>query len=335
MDLFIVNSPAELPWQTNLYDLLIFAIVVTVVVNAVVHYRRGTRMWLFVLIASLVYGIVLELAGMATLNMYLQGDFLVMLNFPAIPLFAGTTAMPLYVTFFYPVIFAIGFKIVESLGIESRWKAAVAGGLFMVCLDAAYIIEGNLRHVVWWTWDPKFTMFEYWLGWPLIDMGWQALWGATFFYLMLRCKPHVDGSAAQRWSNAEAFALRAPAAAVSVLVIGTVLLFPLVVTTLIGIPQWPVLALLVAAMTIVTVRALRTSHPPYGRVDPVLASWVAMYALAFSAMIVGNVIHERGITLYLTVQTLGVIGVLAFTTYPLRARRRVPQTPARAASSTA
>jgi hypothetical protein len=136
MDLFIVNSPAELPWQTNLYDLLIFAIVVTVVVNAVVQYRRGTRMWLFVLIASLVYGIVLELAGMATLNMYLQGDFLVMLNFPAIPSFAGTTAMPLYVTFFYPVIFAIGFKIVESLGIESRWKAAVAGGLFMVCLDA-------------------------------------------------------------------------------------------------------------------------------------------------------------------------------------------------------
>jgi hypothetical protein len=134
--------------------------------NAVIEFRRGVRIYAFVFVSALVYGLVLELAGMASLNMYVQGNFVVMLNFPAIPLFAGTTAMPLYVSLFYPVIFSIGFKIVEALGITSRWKAAATGGLFMIALDAAYIIEGNLRHVVWWTWRADFVMFQYWLGWP-------------------------------------------------------------------------------------------------------------------------------------------------------------------------
>jgi hypothetical protein len=190
MSPIIINNPADLPWQTNLFDALMLSIFVSAVVNAVVQFRRGVRMYAFVLVSALVYGIVLELAGMATLNMYLQGNFVVMLNFPAIPLFSGTTAMPLYVTLFYPVIFSIGFKIVETLGIINRLKATATGGLFMIALDAPYIIEGNLRHIVWWTWRSDFVMFQYWLGWPLVDMAWESLWGAAFYYLMLGARPH-------------------------------------------------------------------------------------------------------------------------------------------------
>jgi hypothetical protein len=47
--------------------------------------------------AVIIYGLVLEPAGMATLNMYVHGDFLVMLNWTALPLWKGST----------------GFKVVE------------------------------------------------------------------------------------------------------------------------------------------------------------------------------------------------------------------------------
>ena len=113
----LFRNPFELPWQTVLFDVLMAGLFIAAVVHAFLQFRRGTRIYAFLLVAALIYGVVLELAGMATLNMYVQGDFPVMLNFPAIPLFAGTTAMPLYVTLFYPVIFTIGFKIVEGLSI--------------------------------------------------------------------------------------------------------------------------------------------------------------------------------------------------------------------------
>ncbi|WP_068271583.1 hypothetical protein [Aldersonia kunmingensis] len=202
----IINDPFDLPWQTNVYDTLILALFVAAVINAVRQYRRGTRMYAFVLASALVYGIVLELAGMATLNMYLQGDFAIMLNFPAIPLFAGTTAMPLYVTLFYPVIFTVGFKVVEALGIEKNWQAAITGGLFMIFLDAPYIIEGNLRHVVWWTWDTDFIMFQFWEGWPLADMAWQAIWGSAFYFLMLHARPRLDGDI-DPWTTSRDFVM--------------------------------------------------------------------------------------------------------------------------------
>lgn len=137
----ILHSPFELPWQTVVFDALMLTLFVAAVAHAVLWHRRGVRIYSFVLIAGLVYGMVLELAGMATLNMYVQGDFPVMINFPALPLFAGTTAMPLYVTLFYPVIFTMGFLVVEALGIPSHWRAALTGGLFMIFLDAPYIIE--------------------------------------------------------------------------------------------------------------------------------------------------------------------------------------------------
>jgi hypothetical protein len=318
----ILNDPLDLPWQTNLFDAVMVAIFIASCVNAVVRFRRGTRIYAFVLVSALVYGVVLELAGMATLNMYVQGKFAVMLNFPAIPLFAGTTEMPLYVTLFYPVIFTVAFKVVDALGVVKRWQAAVTGGLFMVVLDAPYIIEGNLRHVVWWTWSSDFKMFQYWLGWPLVDMFWQATWGATFLYLMLRARPHVDGMSEPRWRNGIALAVRAPLAAVAVLFIGTVLMLPLVGVTISFGRQWPVLVVLVAGMAAVAVSALRTAKPPTNRVDPLTGWMTGIYVVAFLAMVIGNVVFEGRITAYLAVQSLGLLGVVAFATFPMWASRR-------------
>lgn len=316
-DLVIVNNPADLPWQTNLFDALMFGLFVAAVVNAIVKHRQGMRIYSFVVASGLVYGIILELAGMATLNMYLQGDFAVMINFPAIPLFAGTTAMPLYVTLFYPVIFTLGYKVVEGIGVTERWRAAASGGLFMIMLDAPYIIEGNLRHIVWWTWDSDFIMFQYWLGWPLVDMFWQSTWGATFYYLVLTARPYLDGRRVPRWSTPRALLARAPLAAVSVLVIGTVLMLPLIAVTFMTGVQWPVLVLLVAALAAITASGLRGARPPTRRIDRVTLGMATAYVVAFAAMVVGNIVHENGVPFYVVVQALGLIGVVAFVTFPM------------------
>ncbi|MEB4209533.1 hypothetical protein OQ789_10720 [Mycobacterium sp. 94-17] len=321
MDFLLINDPAQLPWQTILYDVLVATICVSAVVNAVVQFRRGTRMYAFVLVAALVYGVVLELAGMATLNMYQQGNFLVMLNFPILPLFKGTTAMPLYVTLFYPVIFSIGFKVVEALGIASRWKAAVAGGLFMVFLDAPYIIEGNLRHVVWWTWRSDFSMFQYWLGWPLVDMAWQAVWGSVFYYLMLGARRYLDGTGEQRWTTGRALGVQAPLRAVAVLLVGFLLLSPLTIWTFVVGPQWPFMIVMVAAFCVVTVAALRSATPAAARPDALLSAWIALYVVSFTAMIIANIVRDGRLTLYATVQAIGLLGVAALATFPSWARR--------------
>ncbi|OBK82454.1 hypothetical protein A5649_08955 [Mycolicibacter heraklionensis] len=321
MNFLIINNPAQLPWQTIVYDSLVFVLFVSAVINAVIEFRRGVRMYAFVLVAALFYGVVLELAGMATLNMYQQGDFLVMLNFPVLPLFEGTTAMPLYVTLFYPVIFSVGFKVIEALGIATRWKAAVAGGMFMILLDAPYIIEGNLRHVVWWTWRADFSLFQYWLGWPLVDMAWQAVWGMVFYYLMLGARSRVDGAVGERWTAGRAFGVEAPVRAVSVLVIGTLLLSPLTIWTFLVGRQWPFMVVLVTVFAVITISALRSATPPSGRPDGLLSAWIALYVVAFGAMIIANVMRDGTVSLYVVVQALGLVGVVAMATFQLWARR--------------
>lgn len=322
MNLIYLNAPGSLPWQTNLLDLLMLVIVISAIAYAVVQFRAGKRIYAVVLLAALIYGQVLELAGMATLNMYLQGQFVVMLNYPAIPLFAGTTAMPFYVTIFYPVWFFLGFKVIEALGIKKAWQSAVTGGLFAISIDAPYIIEGNLRHIVWWTWDPNFKMFQYFAGWPLADMCWQAVFGMVFYFLIFHFRPRIDGSAEAKWSNAKAFGVFAPLVAPIVIVVGTILLAPLTITTLLGGAQWPVASMLVVAMISVAVVALRSAEPAFTRIEPITAWVVGIYVVSFAAMIIANVVREGGLTLYIAVQILGLLAALAFVTFPMYAPRR-------------
>jgi hypothetical protein len=339
MNLIVFNNPAALPWQTNLCDVMLLAMFLAALVYAVVQFRRGRRLYVVVLIAAFIYGLVLELAGMATLNMYQQGEFAVMINWPAFPLWHGTTMMPSYVLIFYPVFLFTGFKVVEHLGIEKRWQAAITGGLFMIAMDAPYIIEGNLRHIVWWTWDPNFKFFQYWVGWPLVDLCWQGIWDAVFIYIMLWALPRVDGTVeriAPPWSNAKALGGFPPLAALTVLIAGPILLSPIMIPTALGGRQWPLVALLVAGYIAVAVAALRAARPlPLERFTVGL---VAIYVACFAAMVIANVIYERALTQYAFVQSVGLVVMSALALYPLRASRgakmaSTPQKPAVVASA--
>ena len=324
MDLIVINNPADLPWQTNLCDLMLLTMFLAAVVYSIVQFRRGRRIYSAVLISATIYGLVLELAGMATLNLYQQGDFAVMINWTAFPLWHGTTMMPAYVLIFYPVFLFTGFKVVEALGIEKRWQAAITGGLFMIALDAPYIIEGNLRHVVWWTWDPNFQFFQYWVGWPLLDLCWQGIWDALFIYIMLWALPRIDMTTQRRiarWSNAKALAAFPPLAALTVLVPGPILMSPVTIVTALGGPQWPVVALLVNGYIAVAVAALRTAKR-MGSVEPFTVVIVFVYVACLGAMVIGNVLYEGGLTEYILVQTVGLIVVSGLALVPLLGKRR-------------
>jgi len=341
MNLIVFNNPSTLPWQTNLCDVMLLAMFLAAVAYAVWQFRRGKRVYVAVLIAAFVYGLVLELAGMATLNMYRQGDFAVMINWPAFPLWHGTTMMPSYVLIFYPVFLFTGFKVVERLGIEKRWQAAITGGLFMIAMDAPYIIEGNLRHVVWWTWDPNFTFFQYWVGWPLIDLCWQGVWDALFIYLMLWALPRIDATVegiAPRWSDAKALGGFPLLAAVTVLIVGPILLSPIMIPTALGSRQWPLVVLLVAGYVAIAIAALRRARPlPFERFT---AGLVVVYVACMAAMVIANVVYEGALTQYVLVQTVGLVVMCALALYPLRSRsgtiaspRQKPAVAARAGSS--
>jgi hypothetical protein len=322
MNLIVFNNPAALPWQTNLCDLMLLAMFLAALAYAVVQFRRGRRVYAAVLIAAFIYGLVLELVGMATLNMYQQGDFAVMINWQAFPLWHGTTMMPSYVLIFYPVFLFTGFKVVERLGVEKRWQAAITGGLFMIAMDAPYIIEGNLRHVVWWTWDPNFKFFQYWVGWPLVDLCWQGVWDAVFIYIMLWARPRIDATIegiAPRWSNAKALGGFPPLAALTVLILGPILLSPIVIATALGGPQWPLVVLLVGGYIAVAISALRTARPL--PVDRFTLGLVFIYAACFAAMVMANVDYEGALTQYIVVQTVGLAVMSALAIYPLRAGR--------------
>jgi hypothetical protein len=339
MDLIVINNPADLPWQTNLCDLMLLTMFVAAVAYSIVQFRRGRRIYSAVLIAATIYGLVLELAGMATLNMYQQGKFMVMINWPAFPVWHGTTMMPAYVVIFYPVFLFTGFKVVEALGIEKRWQAAITGGLFMIALDAPYIIEGNLRHVVWWTWDPNFKFFQYWVGWPLLDLCWQGIWDAVFIYIMLWALPRIDAVAnisAARWTNATALGAFPPLAALAVLVLGPILMSPVTIVTALGGPQWPVVVLLVAAYSVVAVTALRSAEPNASS-ERFTAGIVFVYVASLGAMVIANVIYEGGIAQYIVVQTVGLIVVSAMALFPHIIGRRQARTaqPDRRASAQA
>jgi uncharacterized membrane protein SirB2 len=322
MDLIVFNDPAELPWQTNLCDLMLLVMFVAALAYSVVEFRRGRRIYVSVLIAALIYGLVLELAGMATLNLYQQGDFAVMINWPAFPLWHGTTMMPTYVLIFYPVFLFTGFKVVERLGIQQRWQAAITGGLFMIAMDAPYIIEGNLRRVVWWTWDPNFEFFQYWVGWPLLDLCWQGIWDALFIYIMLWALPRIDGAGGgtPRWSKARSLGVFPPLAAITVLVTGPILMSPVTVITAFGGPQWPVVILLVAGYISVAIAALRTARPP--SLERFTMGFVLVYVACFAAMVIANVVYEGALTQYVVVQTVGLIVMAALAIYPLLTSRR-------------
>jgi hypothetical protein len=329
MNLIVLNNPTDLPWQTNLYDLVLLAMFMSAVAYCVVQFRRGRRIYSAVLVAATIYGLVLELAGMATLNMYHQGDFTVMINWTAFPLWQGTTMMPSYVLILYPVFLFTGFKVVEALGIEKRWQAAIVGGLFMIALDAPYMTEGPLAHVGWWTWDPNFEYFQYFAGWPLLDLCWQGTWEALFLYIMLWALPRIDAAAedgAAPWSNAKALAVFPPLAALTVLGIGPFLLLPLTGVTALGGPQWPVVTLLVAAYTAVAVAALRTARPTRS-VEPLTATIVFVYVGSFAAMVIENIVYEGRLTQYIVVQIIALIAVSGLALFPLTAGRRRAQQP--------
>ena len=326
MSPIVVNDPTSLPWQTNLFDILMVAVFVSIVAYAVVEFRAGKRIYAAVLTAAVIYGLILELAGMATLNMYQQGRFLIMINWTVIPLWKGTTMMPLYVVIFYPVILVTGFKIIEALGIRSNWQAAITGGLFMVALDAPYIVEGNLRNIVWWTWDPDFKLFQFVAGWPMIDLCWQGIWDALFFYIVLRALPHIDprGQApAALWSNRKALGIFPVTTAISVLIIGPVLLLPLCAVTFLGGPQWAFVVVLLLAYGAVAAVALRRAQPARS-IEPFTFALASVYVGSFVAMIISSMWREGGVTGYIVVQLIGVVGIGVFVCIPLVKSRSAP-----------
>lgn len=60
MDLIVINNPADLSWQTNLFDLLVLTMFLSAVLYSVVQCRRGRRIDGAASANAIVYGLILE-----------------------------------------------------------------------------------------------------------------------------------------------------------------------------------------------------------------------------------------------------------------------------------
>ncbi len=335
MGFVILNSPSDVSWYSIVFDAMVLAFLATAVSAAVRGWRRGRRDYALLLIVAPFYGMSLEISGMLTHKSYLQGDFLVMFNFTQWEAFHGSTNVPLYVPLFYPAFLFFGYKLAETMGIRSNWRRAVAGGAFMGLLDVCYIIQGGLRHVVWWTWRP-WEMYQLWQGWPGIDLWWEMTWGALLFWMVLTVTPRVN-----RWFDDEPLRTRAnrlkafvavPAGLVIALnVVGPVLMIPAATIAKAGGEYWPATAVLASGFAAVL---LLSPKQPIRRVDRTVATLAAIYGTAFVPMIVGNIIQDGQVRsgarpldpmpdprVYVPLQIAALVGILAATTYPRWARR--------------
>lgn len=263
-----------------------------------------------------------------------QGTYAVMFNFPMIPAFRDSTQMPAYVPIFYPVLLFIGFKLAEGFRIPVLWRRAVVGGLIMGVLDAPYIIQGNLPHTVWWTWHDWY-LYQFWVGWPLVDLWWHLTWDALIFYLLWRLEPSIEATyrraapGPRRW--AVTLLAIPPAIAGAVNLAGPFLHLPIVIVTALGGPQWPVVVALVAAYVAVAISV--RDHLTGGRLERTTALTTGVYVAGMAIMVVGNLAQERGLPQYVLVQTAALVAVtvavlLLRRNHPSRGRER----PVRSAS---
>ena len=313
--MLVIHSPLDILWYQNLLDVVYLTIAVIAAVYSWRRYRYGRPEYAVLMVAAFVYGLLLELWGMVVHHSYTQGTFAVMLDWRWVPGFSDATLMPLYVPFFYPVMLFLGYKLVEALGIESLWQRAIVGGLIMSFLDAPYIIEGNLRHVVWWTWH-QWDLYQLWLGWPLVDMWWQMTWDALIFYLLLRLLPRLTRRASVGGAQAHASVLIVAPVGIAVVVnlIGPFLHLPIVIATYVGGRQWPVVVVLYVVYLAVAVRALRSARPL--RVETVTAVCAGIYVVAFVAMVIGNDVHEGRVPFYAVVQVIGLVMIGVTLVFP-------------------
>jgi hypothetical protein len=323
MGFFRFNDPATVPWYHHGLDLMVFLCFVLATAHAVRQARQGRRDLLVLIATAILYGMTIELSGMIWHRSYVQGDFTVMLGFNSLSLFEGSTDMPLYVPFFYPVFLTFGYELTQAFGFVRPWQRAVAGGFLMGLLDTGYIIEGGLRHVVWWTWG-DWWLYELWLGWPLVDLWWEMTWHAVIFWLIYRTTPKVDAwfrERSPRTARVRAYLLLPLAIAVVVNLVCPVLHLPLIVASQMGASQAPWVALLFVAFGAVF---LFSEKRPEANLDRSLSWRMAIYLAALSPMVIANAVHEGRFTDYCVVQTLALIALVITWRSPVWLARRTP-----------
>jgi hypothetical protein len=182
------NDPFELDWQLNMLDAIMLVSSVFILVYAVRQYRTGRPTYLVLWLGSICYGLIMEFTtGMMISRSYIQGEFAVMVETKE--LLGYGTDMPLYVMVgFYPVIIFLGFKLVEAFGIRSILARAVSAGVFMLLIDAPYVVNGPLSSVNWWVWLDWTVggrhIFQYWYGWPMVDAMWELTWPSFMMWMV-------------------------------------------------------------------------------------------------------------------------------------------------------
>lgn len=314
---------AGVPWRLDALDLIFLVSTVYALRYSVREWRTGRKTYLVLWLSAFAYGVLLEFTtGMLISRSYIQGRFVFNLHTSAIP--GYKTDMPLYILVLYPTFIFLGFKLVESLGIQRIATRAAAAGVCMVLIDAPYVLYGNLAEVRWWTWLPwRFhgqQMFEYWHGWPLSDAFWEMTWPPLLMWFIWTWERREQGRIA---ANAPSTPLRTlvgvpVATAIGVNLGGFVATIPLSIAMAFGWRHYTV----VLPVLVVQAAILLYSTKSLPGMDRAGWTLVGVHVLGYGVVTASLLHHGTTLASPLTLVLLSFAGMLLLAAYPARIRAR-------------
>lgn len=168
------NTPSELlDWSHLAIEFIMCAGLILASIHAWRIYKNiGSPSALLTLLASFLYGLLMDTLSYYTVENFWHGEFSVMLLF---------NKLPLYITFLYPAIIYHAIMTIRRYDFP-RYTEAVCTGLLAGLM---YMIFDNFGPMVgWWIWDTSDpTTFPYISNVPLTSYAWMFLFTSAFTFI--------------------------------------------------------------------------------------------------------------------------------------------------------
>ena len=165
------NSPAQLhDWSYLAIEWIIYAGLICAIIHAI-KYRKetGSSSALLTLLASFLYGLVMDILSYYTVENFWHGEFSVMFLY---------NRLPLYIACLYPAFMYHSYMTIRRYNFAPLTEA-ICTGFFA---GVMYLIFDNLGPVLgWWIWDTTDpTTFPYVNSVPLTSYHWFFTFTAAF-----------------------------------------------------------------------------------------------------------------------------------------------------------
>ncbi len=170
------NDPSELMhWSMPLIEALMICGAVLALLHAFRKARaEGDPAYLYTWLATIFYGLGIEILSYNFVDNFWHGEFTVMLYY---------NKLPLYIVALYPAVVYPAFMLVRRLGLADqpygRLMEACCAGFAAQAFYAPFDNMGPLLH--WWIWDVESVSLQpFWYSVPVTSYAWMMTLSMAF-----------------------------------------------------------------------------------------------------------------------------------------------------------